>query len=332
MLRSLSSLAFLLLGACQPPYSKPLTKPSAPTRAREALDLTKPEQLVRAWRKVRGSLRSEDEVVFYFSGNVYALWPHEPEARPRFERPLFRIEGFNIARTIDTQQGARVLSREAAFYQDASTGEILECWHNSLLRPARDVRVQHVWNDPVEFDLGQTNIVDLGERVIFHQDVVLSYRSPLAGRPELRPYSAGDLYQGAEVFHFFVARADLEDPSIVSAPAELTWTRVGPLLPWMQLGEAPGHEQARLLYTARGQKLESYEALPARLRAYVAQHKPELAHAPSGPSQGPNATSFRGFARELDEGSYRPECERVSAEAPKESARAAETTSKAPPR
>ena len=60
----------------------------------------------------------------------------------------------------------------------------------------------------------------------------------------------------------YVAREDLEDTTIRSAPVNISWTRVGQYLPWMQMGDRPG----KLVYHVRGYKvLKGLEALPPKL-------------------------------------------------------------------
>ena len=282
---------------------------------RRPLDLRNDADNVYAWRRVRGSLDPEEEVVFYWTGHVFAVTPPDPSrfaspGPPAFGRPIFRFEGFNVARFAEDPAGGYVmLSREAAFYEDTRTREILECWDNTLSDLSEPVRVLQVWNDPVNFGVGPVEHVEHGDRVIFQSDVFISYRSPLAGEERYLPYSASDVYQGAEMFNFYASRADLEDESLASVPVEISWTRVGQFLPWMQMGDTPGH----LVYSARGWKLEGgYDELPAHIRQYVEeQDMGHFAHAPEANPAGyvPNDTTWRSFAAALDSSEYDPRCE-----------------------
>lgn len=279
------------------------------------LDLENDEDNTYAWRRIRGSLDPEEEVVYYWTGYIYAQLPPDPAdfatpGAPRFESPLFRFEGYNVARFVEEPGGGyTMLSREASFYEDPRSGEILDCWTNTLSSPATDVRVVHVWNDPVNFGVGPVNFTEHGDRLIFFSDVFLAYRSPLAGDERHAPYSAGDVYQGAEMFNFYVSRRDLQNEALAVVPVEISWTRVGQLLPWMQMGDTPG----RLVYAARGWKLEGgYDELPERIRAFVtAQGMEQYQHAPSALPAGytPNGTSWRYFADLFDDGAYDPNCD-----------------------
>jgi hypothetical protein len=244
----------------------------------------------RAWQRTRASLAPGAETVYYFWGEIHRA----PPAGTR--GPLFRFEGFNVARLLPGDGRPVLVSREAGFYLDPSSGERLRCWNGKRVLP--------VWNDPVSFPLGEVPYDSAGDQVVFHQTIVLAYPSPLAG-PAYAPYSADDLYQSTEVFTFFVPRRLLAEPRRSSVPAALAWTRVGPPLPWMQLGAT----DVRLVYTVRGHKLErGWADLPARIRSAVAAENPAFAHAPETLPSGPNATSWRYFKQELDAGRYTPAC------------------------
>ena len=60
--------------------------------------------------------------------------------------------------------------------------------------------------------------------------------------PETWPReSAGKMIQTSELFRYFIRRADLEDPAKTHVPANGSWVRVQPWLPWMLMGQTPGH-------------------------------------------------------------------------------------------
>lgn len=86
---------------------------------------------------------------------------------------------------------------------------------------------------------------------------------------------------------FFTPRAAIEDPALTQAPASYGWTRTGPWLPWMEMGQAPGG----LLYIAQGNKKASIAELPADIQERVRTTYPEYATAPKEWVQ-PNMTSW----------------------------------------
>nr|BBH92220.1 hypothetical protein KTA_04190 [Thermogemmatispora argillosa] len=259
-----------------------------------SIDLSQPEQLLRAFVKTRASL-IEEEVVCWWSGRVYSLVPGEPS------RFLFAIEGYNICRCRSIPGGYEQLSREMMVYQDPKQRSILERWVNPFT--GEEVEVVPVWNDPVNqryllegpqgpFTLQVTPLE--GGRLCLALDVLLAYPSPLP-RALYPRYSQSDLYQGAELFQFFVSQDDLENATLSSVPCEIAWTRIGPWLPWMAMADRPGW----LLYQCRGCKLQGgYAALPAALRSYVERHQPHYQHAPLEWS-GPNESSWSYFKKKL---------------------------------
>lgn len=293
---------------------EPVQCPGDSTGETRTLDLSQDNDNTYAWVKTRASLDPEEEVIFYWVGYVYAQQPKDQADYPRgnftFEYPLFRFEGFNVARFVPDGAGGYVmLSREVSVYQDPVSNRIIDCWRNYLLPDQPNVSVLHVMNDPVNWGQGLSEFHNLGDTVNFYSDLVLAYRSPLADFDRYAPYSAADVYQSSELFNYYVKRADLENESIKSAPVQISWSRVGQYLPWMQMGDRPGN----LVYQVRGYKLMGgLEELPEPLLNWTRDVAGEqFLHAPDRiPTDNkPNATSWRVFKEALDSGSYTPLCD-----------------------
>lgn len=238
-----------------------------------------PEELLQAFARTRASLDGT-EVTFWWTGDVYSWAPGEPYQR------LFGFEGLNVARLVQEEApGAyQLLTREAAFYLDPVTREILETWQDKL--------VVHVWNDPANqkwrpFPVPMT---ELDDQVCFSLEIPLAYPSPLpvAQYPDS---SADDTYRALELFQFF-APASVLATDAPSVPATMSWTRMSPWLPWMERGPRPGG----LTFHCRGRKLASYAEVPERTRAYIAARHPEFAQAPEKWTE-PNETSWTYFRR-----------------------------------
>ncbi|GER88055.1 hypothetical protein KDW_22170 [Dictyobacter vulcani] len=256
------------------------------------LDLHQPENLLQTFVKVRSSLKP-DEIIFAWSGNIYSVIPGQRN------RLLFSIDGYNVGRCIEVPGGYQHLMREVTFYKDPASGEILEHWQNPFTEQA--VNVVHVWNDPVNqqylldgpYGKFVLPITPLGkDRLCASMDIMLAYPSPLP-RAQYPQYSQSDLYQGAEMFQFFFSRQDAENPDLFSIPCDISWTRLGPWLPWMEMADRPGS----LLYHCSGYKLtEGYQEIPVAVRNYVEQQQPKYMHAPDEFTR-PNETSWTYFKK-----------------------------------
>ncbi|MCB1601690.1 MAG: DUF1838 family protein [Xanthomonadales bacterium] len=263
----------------------------------DALDLSKPDDNLRAYLKMRGSLDGKD-VVTWWSGQVFAAIPDE---RPKL---LFGFEGMNVARMEQLEDGSwRMLSREYAVYKDPKTGEILQQWHNPWT--GATLKVFDVQNDPVNQQLGGGPREDdgpprllplrqMGDDVILGFDVPLAYPNPI--QPDLYPESStGPVYVGSEHFGFYARKAELDDEAISSAPISIAWFREGPWLPWMKMGDHAG----LLIYSGYGKKLlGGVDELPQPFHDYLKQQAPEFLAAPREWSQ-PNATTWTVYRQKV---------------------------------
>jgi hypothetical protein len=301
-------LVAILVPACATEAPTPVEESDvAETRAEifgspfDHLDLDDPVDNLTALVKLRTSLDPDEEVYFYFVGNIYTMIPQVPRAAP-----LFRLEGVNVARTVRVDGGYQQLSREIMVYRDPITNEILRCWNNPL--NGKRVTVLDVVNDPVNFTFLQATwrvlpTLELGGRVIIGNDVVLGFPNPLP--PAQYPdFSAGFFYQTAELFNYSTNRLELDARFLKGTlTGEVSWTRVGQFLPWMQMGAAPG----MLMYQARGFKLSRFSSVPAELRNYVRANYPAFEHAPAAFS-APNESSWTYFKKKFDAGEYPLTC------------------------
>lgn len=249
------------------------------------MNLSDPETNLRAFIKTRASLDGTD-TVNWFAGMVHAMTPGA-------NQPLLAFEGYNISRAVEVEGGYDFLTREAVFYQDPTSREIVDTWTNPFTDQTVDVI--HIWNDPVNmrFRTGRMLVphTQIGEEIVFNIDVFLAYPSPLP-RADFPDNSQADTYQAAELFQFFVAKASLEDSS-PSAPALISWTRIAPWLPFMRMADAPGH----LVYHCRGAKLlGGYAELPEKIRARVEADGPQYKTAPTEFTE-PNETSWTYYRK-----------------------------------
>lgn len=249
---------------------------------------------IDAYIKMRASLDTLEEVVFYATGTIYAYEMDKPW------KNLFDFEMYNIARVqrLPGDSGWRLISREMLVYKDPKTHTILKTWKNPWT--GEEVEVFHVWNDPVNASLryGQfkTPYQRMGEgRLNMFNDVPLFYPSPLK-KAEWPQNSRSDIYMGAELFNFFCNEKDLQNKKKKNIPVDISWSRFSDYLPWMRMADRPGN----LLYQSRGWKVQGgWNGLPKDLKDYVLSQFPEYQHAPSA-FTSPNMTSWKYFKKVME--------------------------------
>lgn len=273
------------------------------TSADKETNLSAYRDYLNDFMRVRGDASGKD-VVYYWSGSVYSFIPGEKK------QELFKFEGFNIAKTIITEEGFQLLTREAAFYTDPKSGEILSKWQNPFTK--EEVSVVHIWNDPVNQDIGFPDEYlpyiekllpssDWGGTRCFNLEIFPFYPSPLP-RDLYPEYSQNDTYQAGEFFQFFVQKSDLADKTLSTVPVVISWTRISPWMPFMKMGERAGN----LLFVCRGMKLaDGFAEMPVKIRDYVKQQHPEYMTAPTEWSE-PNQTSWTYFKKLIETGAYPP--------------------------
>jgi hypothetical protein len=243
-----------------------------------------------AFVKLRASLKPED-VFTWWTGSVFGV---EPGKKPE---KLFGFEGFNVARMTKLEDGGyQMLSREFAVYRDPKTNEILRTWNNPYTGEVNEVF--HVQNDPVNHVMGAG---EKSERVyrmpwvikdnltMVQIDVPLAYPSPLPVK-DYPLESAADLYVGSEHFGFYADTRDLLSPRTNNIPMQLTWTRNGPWLPWMKMGQRPGF----MMFVAMGEKLESFSQMSEDLQQLIRSEHPKFLEAPREKVE-PNATTWNTY-------------------------------------
>lgn len=270
------------------------------------IDLDSPRERLEAYIRANGDT-SGAPVATWASGRVYAYVPGE---KPR---ALFGLEVLGMSRFQRIEGGYLRLHREIGFYTDLVTGEVLKTWSNPWL--GREVEVIPIQNDPVNrrFTIENTSfsVLESGDDIMFYREVPLRYPNPLdpATYPE---NSSGAFYEAIEMFNTFARRDALADASQTSVPSTGSWTRFGPWLPWMEMGAREGY----LLYHSRSLKpRDGLNALPARLREYIATHHPKYLEAPET-FTSPDETSWTFFKKVLDARKSSPSSVLPSAPAP----------------
>lgn len=256
-----------------------------------ALDVNTPEGALQGLVKMRASLDGK-EVFADWKVTAFAVVPGQRM------RPLFRLDGFNVARMqAQADGGWRLVSREVAYYRDLKTGEILQRYANPLT--GKTDEVLQVINDPVNIEFpaptpnGRRAMFEhSGEQMVMRQDIPLLYPNPVS--PKDYPLeSTGDNYIASEHFMYFARTTDMLDDKLVSAPTHISWSRLGPWLPWMGMGSKPG----MILYVGHGAKFTNPDLLDPVVRAYTEKNHPTFMKAPDAWSQ-PNETSWSYYRKQ----------------------------------
>jgi len=230
-------------------------------------------------------------------------------------RPLFNVEGFSFVRVNRQLDGSwRRLLREIVFYRDIETNEILTEYLNPYT--GEKVKVVPIANDPFNFTISEfvpeppsygglqkakhdprpflqdwqygpngTMILNTGIDMIY----------PNALQPDKWPReSAGTMNRVSEQFIYVVKKADVENPNMTHIPHIGSWSRVTPWLPWMLMGQAPGH----MTYFTHFQTIPDGEkGLPKDLVVAARAMGEKWLHAPTE-DYGPSLSSLENYARE----------------------------------
>lgn len=243
-------------------------KPLAPL----TLDLSRPEDNLTAWMKMRGSLESQD-VYFWFTGGIDVAIPGEPI------RPFVTVETLILRRTqrIGPRQ-FHVTDWEASFYRHPETGEVADELRNPVT--GQTVRPLHYREGPVTFEYAadrQPRLVGLETPFAEKNE---PFRQPwrvagdtlwmtkafyISGRPQwldIREFPEETPATPLTVSSIAVMESRLSevlDPLLSSVPTSYSYQATCDWLPWMKLGQRPGY----LVWHENGKKLFSLNELPA---------------------------------------------------------------------
>ncbi|ASC71457.1 uncharacterized protein XM38_024090 [Halomicronema hongdechloris C2206] len=265
-----------------------------------SLDLSRPEDTLQAFRKLLCSVEDGRTVYYGWVGQVYSRVPGERD------RHLFNVQGVStracVSLTSETgSPGFRQVSREVMLYLDPETDAVLEHWDNPWTGERN--RVMAVANDPVNSSpfwaetTGQRlQFQWLGETDTLFLSVVipLFYPNPLGS--DYQDY-VGGYYHAMELFNFAVDRSDLlgSDREEVSQVA-LSWSRISPWLPWMEMGGRPGE----MVFQAASTRLEDWRQLPQPLRTQMETEFALYQEPPPLDDDRPNETTWTNFRHYLE--------------------------------
>ncbi len=211
-----------------------------------------------AYARLQSDIDFGKQKYFWFKGYVAGNRPMKKID------DLFGAQGFGVIRLNERDDGViERMCREIILYTDLRSGEVIEEWDNPYTNET--VRVVQVANDPYNYtiadhfppppEFGGLNKEKAPPKIPFilpwyqHGDwlemelhIHLAY--PAALQPDKWPReSAGPIAQVSEMFAHHVRAEDMQNPDITSLDYRGTWNRVTPWLPWMLMGQKPGHCQ-----------------------------------------------------------------------------------------
>ncbi len=251
-------------------------------------------------RKIHCSLEDASPQVFQWFGRAYSRVPGEPD------RHLFNLDGMNIRQCVSIDDpergpGYRMVSRELMLYLDPQTNEVLRSMTNPWTGADNDVI--HVANDPVngrptfartaEGEDIPFDLQDINGNWLMRIEVPLFYTNPMGG--DYQTY-VGGTYHATEIFDFNGDTEELLDADTPVAYPVVSWVRLAPWLPWMQMGDRVG----MMYFNAMGRKLEDFEQLSATMRNEIAENYPEYVAPPGFDDTRPNETSWTFMKKIID--------------------------------
>ncbi|MEE4200238.1 DUF1838 family protein [Erythrobacter sp.] len=269
----------------------------------QMLDPSDPQDALEISKRLQCGVSEDEPAVYHWSGNIYG---RSPGVRDQL---LFKGEGMNIRRCVeitDPERGTgwRLISREIMLMLDPETGEVLDSWENPYT--GEMVEVMQIHNDPVNgrpnfatgadgapFTLSSMRVA--GPYVFMPFEVPLFYPNPLAG--EYQQY-VGNMYHAMEIFDFAALKDELFDASLPTAYPMISWVRLSPWAPWMEMGGRPG----QMVFNAMGRKLPGgFEELPDVLKNEIRENYPIYEQAPHKDDMRPNETTWTKFKMLTDE-------------------------------
>jgi hypothetical protein len=258
----------------------------------DALDLTDPAKRLDAFIKVEGDLAGK-EVVQYGAGSIYTF------IEGQTDRKLFDTEAFAVRRYQRIDGGWVRLHREVAVYRDAETGKIINNWYNPYLEryvPVLDI-VQEFNRQYLVSELGKSFNVTVkthDDDAFFVRNFFISREAEI--QPKDYPLHGQDTrWELAEYHNYFCKISDLVNPKLTSAPCVGVTNSVSSFLPWLEMGNVPGH----LIFQMRSAKLARVQDMPKDLVDYVAKNYPDYLGAPTSFSPADAKTTGLNFYRQI---------------------------------
>jgi hypothetical protein len=272
------------------------------------IDFTNPIWNRDTWARIQGDLNPENQKFGDVRGVILGVKPGEKT------KELCGFEAFLATRLVPQEDGSiRRLNKEVIFYMNPRTGEIIEEWTNPWTGEV--VKVVQVANDPFNYSISEWLILapeDFGGDkkpeprkipLIFpwHQmspthlslstDMHLFYPNSMDPEKWVRE-SSGPMVQVSEMMRYCVPIAEVENPELTSVSFTGTWNRITPWMPWMLMGQEPGHT----LYVGSMTGGPDHSVISPQALAYAEKNYPQFLSAPTE-DYGPSHSSLEIYAQ-----------------------------------
>ena len=272
------------------------------------IDFTNPMWNRDTWARIQGDLNPENQKIGDVRGVIIGVKPGEKS------KELCGFEAFLATRLVPQEDGTiRRLNKEVIFYTNPRTGEIIEEWTNPWTGEV--VNVVQVANDPFNYTISEWLILApedfSGDKKVeprriplifpWHQmspthlslstDMHLHYPNAMNPEKWVRE-SSGPMVQVSEMMRYCVPIAEVENPELTSVSFTGTWNRITPWMPWMLMGQEPGHT----LYVGSMTGGPDHSVISPQALAYAEKNYPQFLSAPTE-DYGPSHSSLEIYAR-----------------------------------
>ena len=262
-----------------------------------------------AYARIQGDLDATKQKFFWFKGYLNAVQPGKRIV------DLMGTQGFGSIRLVQRPDGAiERLCREIILYTDLRSGEVLDEWKNPL--NGETVKALHVDNDPFNYLIedhfptppafGGRNKDVTPPKIPFvlpwyqhgdwlEMEIHIHLNYPNALQPDKWPReSSGPMAQVSEYFAHHVRAEDMQNPKLTTVNYRGTWNRVTPWLPWMFMGQEPGH----CLYNCFMGNTSNLDEIFARpVLDYAEKNYAKYFKAPEKWTGEPSLSSLEDYAR-----------------------------------
>lgn len=271
--------------------------------SRPGFDYASPQDNLYAFGKIWAGY--DEPVIGAFHGLMYVRFPEKRMV------PVFGYAGTGVLfAKIDDEGNLWVKSREAGYFTDLKTGDVLETWYNPFTE--RNVEVYHFYNDVLvgkigkeipKFFMGGSGdaptlmnegtvfpdehgrypfvlpFQNYGDDLMLGWDYTHEYTNPVS--PEGWPESStGTRVAPSEHFTIRVSKTELEDRDVGTCRMTAGFTRVSECWPFMQMGGTRFADATLFGRMHSHNGLKGYGDVPPKILAYIEKHAPEYLTVP----------------------------------------------------